>query len=169
MAATSNGYHQDSDVDSDGSADDAYYHPISADSDDGGDLENEYPSSSVLRANVHDPNNGYLDGSAIPNSNPDLLHRYAMNGVAGLDLNEEGDGESEEEEEREQEREASISMAFREDESRRSAPLTEENAARVLEAMRGVVFPGVVPNWAGEIAEERWVDQLRQLRGEPAP
>ncbi|XP_039129594.1 uncharacterized protein LOC120265710 [Dioscorea cayenensis subsp. rotundata] len=162
MAATSNGYHQDSDVDSDGSVDDAYYHPISADSDDGGDLENEYPSSSVLQTNAPDPNNGYLDGS-------DLLHHYAQSGVAGLDLNGGGDGESDEEEEMDREREASISRAFREDESRRSAPLTEENAARVLEAMRGVVFPGVVPNWAGEIAEERWVDQLRQLRGEPAP
>ncbi|KAM0953803.1 hypothetical protein DsansV1_C01g0003841 [Dioscorea sansibarensis] len=149
MAATSNGYHQDSDVDSDGSVEDAYYHPISADSDDGGDLENGHPSSSVLPPNVHDPNNGYQIGS--------------------LDLNGEGDGESEEEEEMEREREASISRAFLEDEGRRSAPLTEENAARVLEAMRGVVFPGVVPDWAGEIAEERWVDQLRRLRGESAP
>ncbi|KAJ0979293.1 hypothetical protein J5N97_014767 [Dioscorea zingiberensis] len=164
MEATSNGHLHDSDADSDGSGDDAYYHPISADSDDGEDLENEHSSNS-LPSNVHDPNSGYLNGTATPNPNPpNLLHCYAENGVADLDLNG-GEGGSEEEEEMEKEREASISRAFREDESRRNAPLTAENSARVLEAMRGVAFPGVAPDWAGEVPEERWVDQLRRLQG----
>lgn len=68
--------------------------------------------------------------------------------------------------EREREREASISRAFREDESRRNAPLTAENASRVMDAMRGVRFPGSAPEWADEVAEDRWIDRLRRLRGE---
>ncbi|OMP02405.1 hypothetical protein COLO4_11142 [Corchorus olitorius] len=74
---------------------------------------------------------------------------------------------AEEEEEEERMREASdtaIRRAFREDESRRSAPLTPENAMRVREAMRGVSFAGLAPDWVGQVPEDRWIDQLRRLR-----
>ncbi|KAG1339033.1 hypothetical protein COCNU_04G013390 [Cocos nucifera] len=44
---------------------------------------------------------------------------------------------------RKRKREASISRAFGEDESRRSAPPTPENAARIVDAMKG--RGGIVP------------------------
>ncbi|RXH84966.1 hypothetical protein DVH24_041734 [Malus domestica] len=50
--------------------------------------------------------------------------------------------------------------AFREDESRRNAPLTAENATRVREAMRGISFAGTPPHWAELIAENNWMDRL---------
>lgn len=74
--------------------------------------------------------------------------------------------EDEEEVERERGREATILRAFREDESRRNAPLTAENASRVMDAMRGVRFAGSAPEWADQVGEDRWVDGLRRLRGE---
>ncbi|KAK8939675.1 hypothetical protein KSP40_PGU014058 [Platanthera guangdongensis] len=63
------------------------------------------------------------------------------------------------------EREASIARAFCEDDRRRNAPLSSENTARILSAMRGISFPEYAPDWA---AEDRWLNQLRRLRGEPA-
>ncbi|KAE8039350.1 hypothetical protein FH972_011771 [Carpinus fangiana] len=60
-----------------------------------------------------------------------------------------------------------ILRAFREDESRRNAPLTPENATRVMEAMRGVSFGGVAPDWAGQVPEDQWIDRLRRLRQPP--
>ncbi|PPD66692.1 hypothetical protein GOBAR_DD36426 [Gossypium barbadense] len=59
--------------------------------------------------------------------------------------------------------------AFREDERRRNAPLTAENAMRVREAMRGVAFAGLTPDWANQIPEDRWIDQLRRLRQPQRP
>ena len=89
----------------------------------------------------------------------------AENGVSSLDLND--DVEEEQELEEESIREASdsaIRRAFREDESRRNAPLTPENTMRVMEAMRGVSLGGLAPDWAGHVPEDRWIDQLRRLR-----
>ena len=62
---------------------------------------------------------------------------------------------SEDEEEEEEERmieasESAIRRAFSEDENRRNAPLSAENAVRVMEAMRGVSFGGTVPAWAAQ-------------------
>jgi solute carrier family 25 iron transporter 28/37 len=57
--------------------------------------------------------------------------------------------------------------AFREDESRRNAPLTPENATRVMEAMRGVSLGSFVPDWAGGVGGEQWIDELRRLRQPP--
>nr|GMD12343.1 suppressor protein SRP40 [Ipomoea batatas] len=54
--------------------------------------------------------------------------------------------------------------AFRDDDSRRSAPLTAENTMRVMEAMRGVSFGGVAPDWAGRVPESQWIQQLRTIR-----
>ncbi|PPR90513.1 hypothetical protein GOBAR_AA30169 [Gossypium barbadense] len=62
-----------------------------------------------------------------------------------------------------------ISRAFREEERRRNAPLTAENAMRVREAMRGVAFAGLTPDWANQIPEDRWIDQLRRLRQPQRP
>lgn len=65
-----------------------------------------------------------------------------------------------------------IRRAFREDESRRNAPLTAENAMRVREAMRGVSFAGLAPDWAHQVPEDQWIDRLRRLRQpqpQPAP
>ncbi|EFH68633.1 predicted protein [Arabidopsis lyrata subsp. lyrata] len=68
------------------------------------------------------------------------------------------DGESEEETETE------IRRAFEEDERRRRSPLVAENAVRVMEAMRAISFPGTAPDWASDVNEDRWIDQLRRLR-----
>ncbi|CAL9213998.1 unnamed protein product [Arabidopsis halleri] len=71
--------------------------------------------------------------------------------------------ESEEETETETEREE-IRRAFEEDERRRRSPLVAENAVRVMEAMRAISFPGTAPDWASDVNEDRWIDQLRRLR-----
>ncbi|KAG4989239.1 hypothetical protein JHK82_031569 [Glycine max] len=44
---------------------------------------------------------------------------------------------------------SNVTEKSKEDENRRNVPLTTENAMRVMEAMRGVSFAGVVPDWAG--------------------
>nr|GMD18810.1 uncharacterized protein LOC109173699 [Ipomoea batatas] len=59
---------------------------------------------------------------------------------------------------------SAIRRAFRDDDSRRSAPLTAENTMRVMEAMRGVSFGGVAPDWAGRVPESQWIQQLRTIR-----
>ncbi|XVE58965.1 hypothetical protein DITRI_Ditri05aG0005700 [Diplodiscus trichospermus] len=147
--------------DSDTNHDDApeYYQPISAFDDDGNedhddlgdqvnpDEQHHYPS----------PSNGYVN--------------RVENGISSLHLGDVAAGEEEEQEE-ERMREASetaIRRAFREDESRRNAPLTAENAMRVREAMRGVSFAGLTPDWANQVPEDRWIDQLRRLRQPQRP
>lgn len=93
-----------------------------------------------------------------------------MNGMSSLDLNENTEhskSSSEGEEEEMPTREASdseILRAFREDENRRNAPLTPENATRIREAMRGISFGGATPDWVGQVPEDGWIDQLRRLR-----
>ncbi|XWS74400.1 hypothetical protein CRYUN_Cryun02cG0212200 [Craigia yunnanensis] len=144
--------------DSDTNHDDApeYYQPISAVDDDdyeeqeglgdhvNSDEEHHYPSLS----------NGYVN--------------RVENGISSLHVG----GVAAEEEEEERMREASdtaIRRAFREDESRRNAPLTPEIAMRVMEAMRGVSFTGLTPDWANQVPEDRWIDQLRRLRQPQRP
>ncbi|XP_008808035.2 uncharacterized protein LOC103720210 [Phoenix dactylifera] len=171
-----NGSAADSDADSDVAGPDGYYRPISAyddrsasdSDDDGGGFGVSFP----VRSNG---GSGPIHGQ---NSNPGFFQIHMVNGVSGLDLNGDGEGggmeeddhnDEEEEEERAREREASISRAFREDESRRSAPLTPENAARIVDAMRGVSFQGIPPDWVNRVPEDQWVNQLRGLRGEATP
>lgn len=147
--------------DSDTNPDEApeYYQPISAvGDDDDGDVNSDEEHSH----HFHQLPNGYCS-------------HQAENGMSSLDLNDDVDqmsSEEDEEEEEERMREASewaIRRAFSEDENRRNAPLSAENATRVREAMRGVSFGGVVPDWAAQVPEDRWIDQLRRLRQPPNP
>ncbi|KAL2639089.1 hypothetical protein GLYMA_06G163400v4 [Glycine max] len=45
-----------------------------------------------------------------------------------------------------------------------NAPLTAENAMRVMETLRSVSFAGVASYWATRDPDDRWIDQLRKLR-----
>lgn len=85
------------------------------------------------------------------------------NAVSSLRLNEDED-----EERMREASDSAIRMAFREDETRRNAPLSPENAMRIMEAMRGVSFGGVAPDWTRIVSEDRWIDQLRRLRQTPS-
>ncbi|KAJ8751284.1 hypothetical protein K2173_016465 [Erythroxylum novogranatense] len=99
------------------------------------------------------------------------------NGFATLHLNEDGetkgtDDDDDQEDEEETIREASNTATLRaltEDERRRNAPLTPENAARVMEGMRRVSFAGLAPDWARRVPEDQWIHQLRRLRRPPSP
>ncbi|KAE9598649.1 hypothetical protein Lal_00022531 [Lupinus albus] len=146
-----NGNGSDSDTNSDESQE--YYQPISAVDDGDGNSDGEHGDE------FNQLPNGYC------------VHDGAENGISYLDLNDsvehKSDDEEEGEDEEERTRDASIRRAFREDENRRSAPLTVENATRVMEAMRGVSFCGVAPDWVAEFPEDRWIDQLHRLRQSP--
>lgn len=81
---------------------------------------------------------------------------------------EDNEGENENEEEEIREILDSATMrAFSEDESRRNAPLSLENATGVMEAMHGVSFGGVTLDWVGLVPEDQWLDRLRRLRQPP--
>ncbi|CAO2165245.1 unnamed protein product [Urochloa humidicola] len=91
------------------------------------------------------------------------------NGISALDLSSDKDEEADGEEEGEREEGdvtagEAAARAFSEDERRRRAPLPEGAAARIVDAMRGVEFPGAPPAWAGSVPEDQWVDRLRSLR-----
>ncbi|PAN30124.1 hypothetical protein PAHAL_5G275500 [Panicum hallii] len=92
----------------------------------------------------------------------------ASNGISALDLASDEDEEAAEEEEEREEGDVTAgeaaARAFSEDERRRHAPLPEGAAARIVDAMRGVEFPGAPPAWAGSVPEDQWVDRLRSLR-----
>ena len=148
-----------------------YYQPISSQDGEGDDDEN---LDSDLNSNSTEPNiNGYR--SIHPHSHSSLSnHDYqgaSENGMRSVNLSSEGqeDRESQEHEEEEEEErrraesDGAVRRAFEEDESRRNAPLPAENALRVMEAMRGVSFSGLAPDWASHIPEDRWLDQLRRL------
>lgn len=132
--------------DSDAEPDADYYHPISsasADSDSDADADQD---------------------AAVPHHRLHETH----NGIAALDLASEGHEEDSEEEDREEEGvtpgDTAAARAFSEDEQRRRAPLPAGAAARIVDAMRGVEFPGAPPPWAGDVPEDQWVDRLRSLR-----
>ncbi|CAA0842365.1 Unknown protein [Striga hermonthica] len=134
----------DSDSNSDGTPE--YYQPISTVNNGG---EQEYEDE---------------DGEL---SDQDQIHHFHRlpNGLSSLDLS---DDEDEEEAAAASESERAIERAFREDERRRNAPLTAENAVRVMEAMRGISFGAVSPDWAAQIPEDQWTERLRRLRGPSA-
>ncbi|WJZ89160.1 hypothetical protein VitviT2T_008399 [Vitis vinifera] len=150
-----NGGGSDSDTNSEDSPE--YYQPISAVDSDGeaSDQVNSDEDHEEHASDFHRLPNGYCG-------------HVAENGVSSLNLNDDVEEEHEEERMRETS-DSAIRRAFREDESRRNAPLTPENAMQVMEAMRGVSFGGLAPDWAGHVPEDRWIDQLRRLRQPPAP
>ncbi|XP_077214237.1 uncharacterized protein LOC143849077 isoform X1 [Tasmannia lanceolata] len=106
-----------------------------------------------------------------PNSQnfPNGFHN-AENGISALDLNAHTQNnvvvvvDDDDEERLRQVSESAISRAFREDESRRNAPLSMENSSRIIDAMRGISFPGFRPDWADHVPEDLWVDQIRRSR-----
>ncbi|XP_052175843.1 protein bfr2 [Diospyros lotus] len=147
--------------DSDGSPE--YYQPISAGD---GDEDVSYQSSSDLESyggesSSHPLANGYAHG---------VVDEISSINLSDDEERKSSDDDAKEEEEEEEEmrmREASdsaILRAFREDESRRNAPLPAETASRVMEAMRGVSFSGSAPVWADRVPEDQWINQLRRLR-----
>ncbi|KAG6680961.1 hypothetical protein I3842_13G068900 [Carya illinoinensis] len=148
--------------DSDTNPDEApeYYQPISAVDDD--EVSSDEDHASGLHQ--HLTNGGYYTQS-----------EEAGNGIASLEINDDLEEEEEKSSEDEEEERMSLASdpdsavvrAFREDESRRNAPLTPENATRVMEAMRGVSFGGVAPDWVGHVPEAQWIDRLRRLRQPP--
>ncbi|XP_073144124.1 uncharacterized protein [Henckelia pumila] len=150
----------DSDTNPDDSPD--YYQPISF--VDEGEFSDEDRNSD-------DEINGHqeLDFHHLANGHAEA--NCLENGISSLDLSEESreyDGEDEEEQEAATDSETAIERAFREDERRRHAPLTAENAGRVMEAMREVSFGGPPPDWAGRVTEDQWLDRLRRLSRQPS-
>ncbi|CAL1368705.1 unnamed protein product [Linum trigynum] len=155
--------------DSDTSIDEVpeYYQPIShADEND-----EEEEDESADHAN-HAPNSGILEnGHCFAHEAQSWISSLHLNGVK----TDEDDENQVVEEEGEMEMvvaessNSSVVQAFREDENRRNAPLTPENATRVMEAMRGISFVGSAPDWAGEIPETQWIDRLRRIRQMPQP
>ncbi|XP_023520169.1 uncharacterized protein LOC111783470 [Cucurbita pepo subsp. pepo] len=132
-----------------------YYEPISVidgeESDEAAGSDDETYSSDT---HLHHLPNGFR----------------VENAVSSLSLNDDVERRCSDEEEEESMREASdsaIRMAFREDETRRNAPLSPENATRIMEAMRGISFGGSAPDWTRIVSEDRWIDQLRRLRQTP--
>ncbi|KAI5576772.1 hypothetical protein POPTR_009G077700v4 [Populus trichocarpa] len=147
-----------------------YYQPISAvDYDDSHSDQSNSDEEHHNNPHFSDYHQHHLDNGHCA--------RQAEDGISTLNLNEDVEGKSSssedgDEEELEEERvgeesETAILRAFREDESRRNAPLTPENATRVMEAMRGVSLGSFVPDWAGGVGGEQWIDELRRLRQPP--
>ncbi|KAK4770725.1 hypothetical protein SAY87_031257 [Trapa incisa] len=155
-----NGHGSDSDSDPGEIPD--YYQPISAvgDDDSGSDSDQVDYRRNSATALRHLPD-GFV----------------GENGVASLNINEaavdqKSSDEDEDVDDEEQARSTETSnsavlRAFREDESRRSAPLRPEDALRVMEAMRGVSFGGSTPAWALRVPEDQWIEQLRRMRQPP--
>ncbi|CAL9214003.1 unnamed protein product [Arabidopsis halleri] len=123
-----------------------YYEPISA-----VDLDN---------AN-DDEDDSYLPIGGDGLSNGHCMIPEAEEGISSISINENAESEEEKETETEPEE---IRRAFEEDERRRRSPLVAENAVRVMEAMRAISFHGTAPDWASDVNEDRWIDQLRRLR-----
>ncbi|KAF6996985.1 hypothetical protein CFC21_013252 [Triticum aestivum] len=104
------------------------------------------------------------DSDADPD--PDLASHRRLdavdNGVSELDLASDDEEEESDEEEGAGAREAAASL---DDERRRRAQLPAGAAARIVDAMRGVAFPGAPPPWAGTVPDEQWLERLSSLRG----
>lgn len=148
-----------SDSDSIGDDSPEYYQPISAEADDG-ELKFFNGENPII-----DDDEQFDPQHSLPNG----YASYMENGVLSLNLRDDEDNIVEEDDDEEEERtreesDMAIRRAFREDENRRNAPLTPENSLRVTEAMRGISFGGIAPDWAGQIPEDQWINQLRGLR-----
>ncbi|XP_068337949.1 uncharacterized protein [Pyrus communis] len=152
-----NGSDSDSNIDDDDAAAAEFYQPVSAvDSED--DEDQIGNDAATIHSQLHS------NGVTVNQVEGGISFLQLNDDVGRNDhLNSSRDGEAEEEEVEEEEEasDSAILRAFREDESRRNAPLTAENATRVREAMRGISFAGTPPHWAGLIAENNWMDRLR--------
>ncbi|KAK0603948.1 hypothetical protein LWI29_010504 [Acer saccharum] len=146
--------------DSDTSPEDSqeYYQPISAVDHNDEDSDPDAVNSDVGDSDGHNLPNGYH----VVEETEDRMSSMHIND----DVSEEKSGSSSEDEVEEHD-ESAVARAFREDENRRNAPLTPENATRVMDAMRGVSFGGSAPDWINMIPEDRWIDQLRRIRQLP--
>lgn len=145
--------HSGSDSDTNIDEDDAaeYYQPVSV--VDSEDEEQHLENDAVVS-----------HSQLLPNG---VIVNPAQREMSSLQLNDDVEGNDysdNEESETVEGSDSEITRAFREDESRRNAPLTPENATRVMEAMRGISFAGVAPDWAGRVPEDNWIDRLRRLR-----
>ncbi|PRQ34662.1 hypothetical protein RchiOBHm_Chr5g0071561 [Rosa chinensis] len=153
------GSDSDTNIDDDDDAADEYYQPVSAvDSED--DEENHHLQNDAVVVS---------HSQLLPNG---VIVNQAQRGVSSLRLNDDVEGDNGSSSEEEEDvigvgSDSAITRAIREDESRRHAPLTPETATRVMEAMRGISFAGVAPDWADRIPEENWIDRLRRLRQSP--
>ena len=149
----------DSDTNSDGTPE--YYQPITSagDGDDQEEVSDQEISDqfSDEDSSFHRLPNGYAHGVEHEMSSLDLTDGEER----------EINGEEEEEVRVREAADSAIRRAFREDEMRRNAPLEPDTATRVMEAMRGVSFSGLAPDWADRVPEDQWIDQLRRLRGTP--
>uniref|UniRef100_A0A0E0JK74 Male-enhanced antigen 1 n=1 Tax=Oryza punctata TaxID=4537 RepID=A0A0E0JK74_ORYPU len=115
------------------------------------------------------------DSDTDPDPDP-APHHHRLgsigNGVSELDLDsgdddddcEGADGEDAVAEEEGLRLGEEAARAFSEDDRRRRAPLPAGSAERIVDAMRGVEFPGAPPPWAGSVPEDQWLDRLRSLR-----
>ncbi|GAB2214689.1 hypothetical protein Droror1_Dr00019049 [Drosera rotundifolia] len=158
----------DSDSDTHSSDDiPGYYQPISSVAiRDGDDEEEETGHHYTIGSRSED--HGPLDHHGLSNGHADHHERTMAMTMRSVDLREEDAEMKEEQEEEEELRAAEVDFvmrrAFEEDESRRNAPLTPENATRVMQAMRGVSFAGYAPDWVQALPEDQWIDHLRRLR-----
>ncbi|KAF2587944.1 hypothetical protein F2Q70_00038063 [Brassica cretica] len=132
-----------------------YYEPISAVDLDGGNNNDDEEEENYPPISVHGFSNGLSNGHC--------MIQEAVDGVSSISINVHAEAKSDTEEETVTP-DSEIRTAFEEDERRRRSPLLVENAARVMEAMRAISFPGTAPDWASDVNEDRWVDQLRRLR-----
>ncbi|GAB2284735.1 hypothetical protein Dimus_019189 [Dionaea muscipula] len=165
----------DSDAHSDGIPD--HYQPISTigaeedDENEDDDFSGGARSEEYGRINLPSLANGHVYPTEDTEMMITMMMRSTQLSEALIEeaerqvaLIEEAERQEEEEERRRAASESAMRRAFQEDESRRNAPLTPENATRVIQAMRGISFGGSAPEWAHSLPEDRWIDQLRRLR-----
>lgn len=160
-----NGSDSDTNLDDDDAPE--YYQPISAVDDEDDEARRINDTGDEDRQE-----NGEIHSERLSNGYHAIQAETGMSSLHLLEDLERNKSSSEDEDEEEEEEavgtgvtsDSAITRAFREDENRRNAPLTPENASRVMEAMRGISFTGLAPDWADQIPEHRWIDQLRRLR-----
>ncbi|EAY74573.1 hypothetical protein OsI_02461 [Oryza sativa Indica Group] len=150
--------------------------PASTDLPDHSSSASDSEAEAEADADYRPISGAATDTDTDTDPDPAPHHRLGSigNGVSELDLDSGGDddhceGADGEDAVAEEEEEGlrlgeEAARAFSEDERRRRAPLPAGAAARIVDAMRGVEFPGAPPPWAGSVPEDQWLDRLRSLR-----
>ncbi|XP_030464415.1 uncharacterized protein LOC115683906 [Syzygium oleosum] len=149
-----------SDTDSNPDEPAEYYQPISAVDD----ASSESDSSADLPQRLP---NGYCVDNGVSSLSVNDSFELKSSEEDEADDDEEEVAEEEEEERAREAYDAAMRRAFRDDETRRNAPLTPHAATRVMEAMRGVSFGGLAPDWAQSVPEDQWIERLQRLRQPP--